>query len=60
MSTLEDDGFTSVTYKKPSRAPKNRKGKNKYRERTLNEKLQSREEAMKRSGYISECRSEYR
>ncbi|GAA5830434.1 hypothetical protein JCM5353_005841 [Sporobolomyces roseus] len=56
MSTLEDDGFTSVTYKKPSRAPKNRKGKNKYRERTLDEKLQSREEAMRRSGYISECR----
>ena len=63
MSTLtpsEDDGFTSVTYKKPSRAPKNRKGKNKYRERTLDEKLQAREEAMRRSGYIEACRRESR
>jgi len=55
---LEDDGFTSVTYKKSTRAPKNRKGKNRVRERTLEEKLQAREDALRRSGYLVKCRGE--
>ncbi|GAA5966370.1 hypothetical protein JCM3765_005080 [Sporobolomyces pararoseus] len=52
----DDDGFTSVTYKKPSRAPKNRKGKNRFRERTLEEKLEARAESLRRSGYLVKCR----
>ncbi|GAA5932736.1 Ber1p [Sporobolomyces koalae] len=55
-AAAEDDGFTSVTYKKPTRAPKNRKGKNRYRERTLDEKLAAREDALTRSGYVQNCR----
>ncbi|GAA5989926.1 hypothetical protein JCM5350_004967 [Sporobolomyces pararoseus] len=55
-TTAEGDGFTPVTYKKPSRAPKNRKGKNRFRERTLEEKLAAREEALNRSGYLVKCR----
>ncbi|GAA5890916.1 hypothetical protein JCM5296_001225 [Sporobolomyces johnsonii] len=52
----DDDGFTSVTYKKPARAPKNRKGKNRFRERTLEEKLVARRDAMRQSGYLEACR----
>ncbi|GAA5971481.1 hypothetical protein JCM21900_000917 [Sporobolomyces salmonicolor] len=52
----DDDGFTSVTYKKPIRAPKNRKGKNRFRERTLEEKLLARRDAMRQSGYLQACR----
>lgn len=57
---LEDDGFTSVTYKKPQqqRAAKNRRGKNRFRERTLEEKLQSREAELRRTGYLQQCRGE--
>ena len=55
---MEDDGFTSVTYKKDNHRPvRNRKGKNRYRERTLDEKLQAREAELRRSGYLQECRS---
>ncbi|GAA5910954.1 Ber1p [Sporobolomyces salmoneus] len=50
-----DDGFTSVTYKKKP-AKKNRKGKNRYIERTLSEKLSSREENLRQSGYLGKCR----
>ncbi|KWU41110.1 hypothetical protein RHOSPDRAFT_30639 [Rhodotorula sp. JG-1b] len=54
---MEDDGFTSVTYKKDNHRPvRNRKGKNRYRERTLDEKLQAREAELRRSGYLQECR----
>ncbi|TKA56254.1 hypothetical protein B0A53_01545 [Rhodotorula sp. CCFEE 5036] len=53
---MEDDGFTSVTYKKDNRPARNRKGKNRYRERTLDEKLQAREAELRRSGYLQECR----
>merc|ERR1711976_561897 len=54
----DDDGFTSVTYKKPQqqRAAKNRRGKNRFRERTLEEKLQSREAELRRTGYLQQCR----
>ncbi|GAA6013159.1 hypothetical protein JCM11491_005200 [Sporobolomyces phaffii] len=51
----DDDGFVSVSYKKPTRAPKNRKGKNRFRERTLDEKLAAREAALHRSGYLAKC-----
>ncbi|GAA5868887.1 hypothetical protein JCM3774_006782 [Rhodotorula dairenensis] len=53
---MEDDGFKSVTYKKDARPGRNRKGKNRYRERTLDEKLQGREAELRRSGYLQECR----
>lgn len=56
---MEDDGFTSVTYKKDNRPARNRKGKNRYRERTLDEKLQAREAELRRSGYLLECRSAF-
>ncbi|GAA5984655.1 hypothetical protein JCM11641_004552 [Rhodosporidiobolus odoratus] len=51
----QDDGFTSVSYKKPPRA---RKGKNSGppRERTIEEKLESRASALKDSGYLTRCR----
>lgn len=52
------DDFTAVSYKKPGRAPRNRKGKNRFRERTLEEKLAAREEALVRSGYLRECRGQ--
>ncbi|GJN88739.1 hypothetical protein Rhopal_001705-T1 [Rhodotorula paludigena] len=51
------DDFTAVSYKKPGRAPRNRKGKNRFRERTLEEKLAAREEALVCSGYLRECRA---
>lgn len=57
---MEDDGFTSVTYKKDPRPARNRKGKNRYRERTLDEKLEGREVELRRSGYLQACASEYR
>ncbi|GAA5978264.1 hypothetical protein JCM10908_004291 [Rhodotorula pacifica] len=53
---MEDDGFTSVSYKKEPRPSRNRKGKNRYRERTLDEKLQAREAELRRSGYLQDCR----
>ncbi|BGP13713.1 hypothetical protein JCM10213_007101 [Rhodosporidiobolus nylandii] len=54
----EDDGFTSVSYKKPARAPRNRKGKGREppRERSIEEKLASRAGALKESGYLRKCR----
>ncbi|GAA5822644.1 hypothetical protein JCM11251_004328 [Rhodosporidiobolus azoricus] len=54
----EDDGFTSITYKKPSRTPRNRKGKQRAppRERTIEEKLESRAAALRSSGYLKACR----
>ncbi|POY70266.1 hypothetical protein BMF94_6852 [Rhodotorula taiwanensis] len=57
-SPKEDDGFTFVTHKKQqaSRPGRNRKGKNRFRERTLDEKLQAREAELRRSGYLEQCR----
>ncbi|GAA5916172.1 hypothetical protein JCM6882_005406 [Rhodosporidiobolus microsporus] len=54
----EDDGFTSITYKKPARAPRNRKGKQRAppRERTIEEKLEGRAAALRESGYLKACR----
>lgn len=56
VAAPDDDGFTSVTHKKPQRAPRNRKGKNRFVERTLDQKLKHREEALRRSGYLDKCR----
>lgn len=52
-----EDAFTSVTHKKPARAPRNRKGKqNKPRVRTLEERVASRRVGLVDSGYLRECR----
>ncbi|BGP37827.1 hypothetical protein JCM10450v2_001759 [Rhodotorula kratochvilovae] len=56
-AAAEDDGFTSVTHKKPVRPPRNRKGKIRFVERTLEEKLAAREDALRRSGYLQKCRA---
>ncbi|GAA6006339.1 hypothetical protein JCM10207_000610 [Rhodosporidiobolus poonsookiae] len=52
----EDEGFTSVTHKKPARA---RKGKNRAppRERTIQEKLATRAEGLRESDYLKQCRA---
>ncbi|GAA6029389.1 hypothetical protein JCM8097_003654 [Rhodosporidiobolus ruineniae] len=55
-ASASDDGFQSVSYKK---APRQRgKGKNRAppRERTIEEKLASRGEALRDTGYLTKCR----
>ncbi|KAI5479327.1 SRR1 family protein [Pseudohyphozyma bogoriensis] len=54
---MSDDGEFSapVTYKK-TRAPKNRKGKGKLRERTVQERLESRRDLLNESKYLASCR----
>lgn len=56
-TTAEDDGFSApITHK---RAPKNRRGaKNRPRERTLDERVDSRLDALERSGYLEKCAGE--
>ncbi|GAA5904591.1 hypothetical protein JCM8208_004824 [Rhodotorula glutinis] len=56
VAAPDDDGFTSVTHKKPVRPPRNRKGKNRFIERTLDQKLEARHDALQRSGYLDKCR----
>ncbi|GAA5837577.1 hypothetical protein JCM9279_006796 [Rhodotorula babjevae] len=56
VAAPDDDGFTSVTHKKPVRPPRNRKGKNRFIERTLDQKLDARHDALRRSGYLDKCR----
>ncbi|GAA5938728.1 hypothetical protein JCM3775_001974 [Rhodotorula graminis] len=56
VAAPDDDGFTSVTHKKPVRPPRNRKGKNRFIERTLDQKLEARYDALRRSGYLDKCR----
>ncbi|GAA6055741.1 hypothetical protein JCM3770_006134 [Rhodotorula araucariae] len=55
-TSVGDDGFTSVTHKKPVRLPRNRKGKNRFVERSLEDKLIAREEGLTRTGYLEKCR----
>ncbi|BGP22635.1 SRR1 family protein [Rhodotorula toruloides] len=43
------DGFTSVTHKKPARPARNRRGKERFRERTLEEKLEARRQGLRES-----------
>ncbi|GAA5874238.1 hypothetical protein JCM8547_007801 [Rhodosporidiobolus lusitaniae] len=54
----DDDGFTSVTYKPPSRSARcgRRGARAPPRERSIDEKLASREPALRVSGYLSACR----
>ncbi|BGO97515.1 hypothetical protein RTG_01534 [Rhodotorula toruloides ATCC 204091] len=57
MSAQEDaDGFVSVTHKKPARPARNRKGKERFRERTLEEKLEARAQGLRESRYLQKCR----
>ncbi|BGP29879.1 hypothetical protein JCM10296v2_001628 [Rhodotorula toruloides] len=57
MSAQDDaDGFTSVTHKKPARPARNRKGKERFRERTLEEKLEARQQGLRESRYLQKCR----
>ena len=56
IAAPDDDGFTSVTHKKPVRPLRNRKGKNRFIERTLDQKLEARHDALRRSGYLDKCR----
>ncbi|GAA6060138.1 hypothetical protein JCM10212_001435 [Sporobolomyces blumeae] len=56
MTVTPDDGFTAVSHKKPARAPKNRKGKHKLIERTLEDKLAQGKDRLASSRYIQACR----
>mgnify|MGYP001559967192 FL=1 len=57
-SPSDDEGdFTPVTYKKPPRAPKHRKGRPRPRERTLIERLSSRRANLEKSDYLALCES---
>lgn len=57
MSAQDDtDGFTSVARKKPARPARNRKGKERFRERTLEEKLEARAQGLSESRYLQKCK----
>lgn len=51
-----DDDFTHVTHKK-ERPQRNRKGKAKFTERSLAEKVSARKPALDESEYVQACRS---